>query len=130
MGTVTESALAGYDDFNAQDFESLLGRMTEDFAWHEAPEIPGPKSVCTRAEFAKYLRGFDQLGDEFRFDVRETAEAGDKLYARVILRGRGKASAHALVLEIHHVWQLRDGLFSSMQAYLDEAEARAAAGLE
>jgi len=130
MGTVTESALAGYEDFNAQQFESLLSRMTEDFAWHEAPEIPGPKSARTRAEFARYLRGFDQLWDEFHFDVRETVETEDTLYARVLLRGRGRASAHPLELEIHHVWQMRDGLFASMQAYMDGAEARAAAGLE
>jgi ketosteroid isomerase-like protein len=31
--------------------------------------------------------------------------------------------------EIHHVWSLRDGLFARMDAYLDEDEAREAAGL-
>ncbi len=130
MGVATDNALAGYEDFNAQDFDSLLARMTEDFSWHEAPEIPGPKAAGTRAEFARYLRGFDQLWDEFSFDVRETVENSDLLYTRVILRGRGRASAHALELEIHHVWHLRDGLFSSMQAYMDGGEARAAAGLD
>ena len=131
MGTATQSALDGYEDFNAQEFESMLSRMTEDFSWHEAPEIPGLKSVTTRAEFARYVRGFDQLWDEFHFDVLETAEAaGDILYARVLLKGRGRASAHPLELEIHHVWQLRDGLFASMHAFMDGDEARAVAGIE
>jgi ketosteroid isomerase-like protein len=130
MGTATESALAGYEDFNARNFESLLARMTEDFSWHEAPEIPGPKAVRTRAEFARYLRGFEQLWDEFHFEVRETEESDDTLYARVLLQGRGRASAHAIDLEIHHVWHLRDGLFASMQAYMDGDEARSAAGLD
>ncbi|MGI9020603.1 MAG: nuclear transport factor 2 family protein [Solirubrobacterales bacterium] len=126
---MTDKALAGYADFNSQDFDSLLARMTEDFSWHEAPEIPGPKASNTRAEFARYVRGFDQLWEEFHFEVSETAEGPEALYARVVLRGRGKASAHELELEIHHVWRLRDGLFASMTAYLDRDEARAAAGL-
>ena len=128
-GTATESARAGYADFNSQDFTRLLARMTEDFEWHEAPEIPGRKSCRGREEFARYLRGFDQLWEVFSFDPRELIEAGDLLYAHVILRGRGKASAHDMELDIHHVWRLREGLFASMNAYLDEAEARAAAGL-
>lgn len=131
MGTVADNARAGYDDFNRRDFDALLARMTEDFSWHEAPEIPGPKSVRSRAQFARYLRGFEQLWDEFRFELLETTEAeGGDLYARVILHGRGKASATDLELKIHHVWHLRDGLFASMRAYLDEGEAREAAGLE
>jgi ketosteroid isomerase-like protein len=129
MGTATDSALAGYEDFNSQSFDALLRRLTDDFSWHEAPEIPGPKAVDSRAEFARYLRGFDQLWDEFRFDVREIREAGDTLYVRVLLRGRGRASAHDLELEIHHVWQVRDGLFAGMRAYMDRGEALAAAGL-
>lgn len=131
MGTVADNARAGYDDFNQRDFEALLARMTEDFSWHEAPEIPGPQSVRSRAEFARYLRSFEQLWDEFRFELLETTEAeGGDLYARVTLHGRGKASANDIELEIHHVWHVRDGLFASMRAYLDEGEAREAAGLE
>jgi ketosteroid isomerase-like protein len=129
VGTVTENALAGYDDFNSHDFESLLARITDDFSWQEAPEVPGPQSVRSRAEFARYLRSFDQLWERFRFEVLETAETDDTLYARVILHGRGKASATDIELEIHHVWHLRGGKFASMKAYLDEGEARAEAGV-
>ena len=128
-GNVTENARAGYEDFNARDFESLLARMTEDFTWVEAPEVPGPQSVTNRAEFAHYLRTFDELWDRFRFEVVETAETGDTLYARVILHGRGKRSGADVALQIHHVWRLRDDRFASMRAYLDEGEARAAAGV-
>ena len=130
MATVTDNARAGYDDFNSHDFESLLGRMTEDFTWEEAPEVPGsPQSVRSRAEFAHYLRSFDEFWERFRFEVMETAETDDTLYARVVLHGRGKRSGADVALEIHQVWGLRDGRFASMRAYLDEDEARAAAGI-
>ena len=129
MGTVTENARAGYEDFNSHDFESLLARMTEDFTWEEAPEVPGPQSVTSREGFAHYLRSFDEFWERFRFEVVETAETEDTLYARIILHGRGKRSGADVELEIHHVWRLRDSRFASMRAYLDEGEARAAAGV-
>jgi len=129
-GSATEAARAGYGEFNRREHEALLARMTPDFEWHEAAEIPGRKSCVNRDEFARYLRGFDRLWEEFAFDPRELIESGDTVYARVGLRGRGKASAHDMELEIHHVWVLRDGYFASMNAYLDEGEARAAAGLD
>lgn len=130
MGQIADKAKAGYADFNRQDFDSLLARMAPDFQWHEAPEIPGRKACRDREEFARYMRGFDKLWDEFSFEPQELVEAdADTLYARVLLRGRGKASAHDMELEIHHVWRLRDGLFASMNAYLEEDEARAEAGV-
>jgi len=130
MGAVTESALAGYEAFNRREFDALLARLTEDFFWHEAPEVPGPKGATSRDEFARYLGGFDQLWEEFRFEVEETTEGEDTLHARVRLHGRGKASAQPLELVIHHVWRVREGLFAGMRAYLDGDEARAAAGLQ
>jgi ketosteroid isomerase-like protein len=130
MGIAIDNATAGYQNFNREEFDELLARMTEDFAWHEAPEIPGRKSCANREEFARYMRGFDQLWEEFGFEPLELIESpDDALYVRVRLHGRGKASANDMELEIHHVWRLRDGLFASMHAYLDEGEARAAAGL-
>lgn len=129
MGTVADNARAGYEEFNRRDFDALLARMTEDFSWHEAPEVPGPPSVSSSAEFAHYLRSFDAFWERFRFEVTELEEADDSLYARVVLRGRGKRSGADVALEIHHVWGLRGGRFASMRAYLDEGEARAAAGV-
>ena len=131
MATVADNARAGYAEFNRRDFEAMLARMTEDFSWHEAPEVPGsPQSVRSREEFAHYIRSFGELWERFNFEVVETAETDDTLYARLILHGRGKRSGADVAQEIHHVWRLRDGLFASMQAYMDENEAREAAGLE
>jgi ketosteroid isomerase-like protein len=131
MGTVADNARAGYDEFNRRDFEALLARMTEDFTWQEAPEVPGsPQSVGSRADFAHYLRTLGEFWERFSFEVLETAETEDTLYARVILHGRGKRSGADVALQIHHVWRLRDGLFANMQAYMDGDDAREAAGLE
>lgn len=128
---VVESARRGYDEFNAGDVEALGRRLAPHFEWHEAGEIAGPKSYASRDDFLRFVRGFDLLWEEFRFepvDLVASAE-GAVLYARVRARGRGKASAEEVDFIIHHVWRLSDGVFVRMDAYLDEAEARSAAGI-
>jgi ketosteroid isomerase-like protein len=135
MGDLIEATRVGYGEFNDRDFEALHARLTPDFVWNEASEIPGPKSSVTRDEFVRFMRGFDRLWDEFRFDpltLTEGAHDGDGdqiVYAKVRAHGRGKASSETVEFEIHHVWRLRQGLFARMDAYLDEGEALEAAGL-
>jgi ketosteroid isomerase-like protein len=130
-----ETTQVGYSEFNARDFDALFARLTPDFVWNEASEIPGPKSSVSRDEFVRFMRGFDRLWDEFGFDpvtlsVGKLDGDGDEIvYAKVRAHGRGKASSERVEFEIHHVWRLRDGLFARMDAYLDEADALEAAGL-
>jgi ketosteroid isomerase-like protein len=135
LGESIEKTRVGYGEFNARDFDALFARLTPDFVWNEAAEIPGPKSSVTRDEFVRFMRGFDRLWDEFEFDPVELTEGevddgGEEIvYAKVRAHGRGKASDEAVEFEIHHVWRLRDGLFARMDAYLEEGEALEAAGL-
>ena len=129
MTDPVESARQGYEEFNAGEFDAMAARMAPEFEWHEAREVAGPKSYESREDFLRFVRSFELLWDEFRFEPLEMV-AGDgdgALYAKVRARGRGKASAEAVEFVIHHVWRVRVGLFVRMDAYLDEDEARAAA---
>jgi ketosteroid isomerase-like protein len=131
MGDPVESARRGYEEFNAGNVDALGARLVPGFEWHEAREIAGPKSYTSREDFLRFVRGFELLWEEFRFEPLEllATDDGDVLYAKVRARGRGKASAEEVEFVIHHVWRLRDGLFARMDAYLDEDDARAAAGV-
>jgi ketosteroid isomerase-like protein len=135
MGGLIETTQVGYGEFNARDFDALVARLTPDFVWNEAAEIPGPKSSVTRDEFVRFMRGFDRLWDEFRFEPvtlskgRPDGDGDEVVYAKVRACGRGKASEEVVEFDIHHVWRLRDGLFARMDAYLEEGEALEAAGL-
>jgi hypothetical protein len=113
MGGSIEKTRVGYGEFNARDFDALVARLTPDFVWNEASEIPGPKSSVSRDEFVRFMRSFDLLWDEFGFEPLELSEG----------------TAEAVEFEIHHVWRLREGLFARMDAYLEEGEALEAAGL-
>lgn len=126
-----ESLQQGYGEFNAGDFDAMAARMAPEFEWHEAREVAGPKAYTSRDDFLRFVRGFELLWDEFRFEPLElvAADEGTVLFARVRARARGKASAEDVEFVIHHVWRLRDGVFVRMDAYMNEAEARAAAGI-
>jgi hypothetical protein len=53
MGGLIDTTQVGYGEFNARDFDALVARLTPDFVWNEAAEIPGPKSSVTRDEFVR-----------------------------------------------------------------------------
>jgi ketosteroid isomerase-like protein len=129
MGGNLERTEEGYAAFNAGDVDTLVAMLTPDFEWHEAAEIPGPKSATSREEFVHFMRGFERLWEEFRFEPLELVESGDLVYARMRAVGRGRASEERIDFVIHHVWRIRDGQFARMDAYLDEDEAKAAAGV-
>lgn len=130
MGGMIERTKSGYAAFNAGDVDALVAMLTPDFEWHEAAEIPGPKAAANRDEFVRFMRGFDRLWEEFRFEPLEIVENGDLIYAHMRATGRGRASEERIDFVIHHVWQVRDGLFARMNAYLEQDEAKAAAGIE
>lgn len=126
-----EEVLAlGYDAFNRRDTDRLRELMVEDFRWNEAEEVPGRKVCRSADEFAAYIEGFERLWDEFSFELRELAPgAGGTILATVRARGKGRASAHAFELTIHHVWRFRQGRVARMDAFLDPRHAADAAGL-
>ncbi len=135
QGGAIDKTRDGYAEFNAGDVEALEARLVPDFQWNEAAEIPGRKSCASREEFVRYMRGFDLLWEEFGFHAVElipgVADGSEHevVYAKVMARGRGKASDETVEFLMHHVWQLRAGQFARMDAYMDEHEARRAAGL-
>lgn len=127
---LSEQTRAGYREFNAGDVDALVLRLAPGFQWNEAAEVAGPKNCANREEFVRFMRGFDLLWDEFNFEpLALETPSDDLIYARLRASGRGKASEEAVEFIIHHVWHLEGGLYTRMDAYLDEYEAREAAGL-
>lgn len=127
-GGLVEELSAGYEEFNARSFDLLARRLTPKFEWHEAAEVAGPKVCRSREEFIRFMQGFDLLWAEFVFEPLELELAArDVILAKVRAVGRGRASDEPVNFVIHHVWRHTGEGFDRMDAYLDEAEARAAA---
>src|SRR5690348_4861987 len=97
--------------------------------WHNAPELPG----------AGVHRGLDAVRADLaaqgeawrsrRTTPSEIIPAGDKVVVFVEGRNTGKASGGHVHFANVHIWTLRDGLVTRIQAFLDRRAALLAAGL-
>jgi ketosteroid isomerase-like protein len=77
-------------------------------------------------EFVRRLR---ETWDDYRLDVEELIDAGDRVLAVVVRHGRGRVSGAEVSDRIFHVWTFRDGAVVALDSLRDRAEALALAGL-
>jgi hypothetical protein len=76
--------------------------------------------------FGKWLREWD----DYRFEVEDIIDAGDRVVAIVRDEGRGKSSGIKLERRHAEVWTVHDGKVMRIEPYDDKAKALAAVGLE
>jgi len=79
------------------------------------------------------VRGFmeDILADSAAYEVvpEEVLEAGEKLVAMVVVRGKGALSGAAVEVPVAHVLTFRGGKLLRLEYYGDREEALRAVGL-
>ena len=124
-----EIVRSGYQAWNRGDLDHI-GRVTDEaFEWREASEVPGAGTRRGRAEFDRYLRSFEHFWREFEFEPIEIRDAGDRVLAEVIERGRSASSDIEVSQHFIHVWTLREGKVVRLEGFYDKAAALEAAGL-
>jgi ketosteroid isomerase-like protein len=116
---------ASIEAFNRGDFE-------------EATKRAHPEIVLTRVGGFEPLRGREAVIEWMKPDVLEDQKMellevipnGDCIFARVQTSARGAASGIEADALIFAAWTFEDQLATKIELYFDEADARAAAGLE
>src|SRR5262245_5498987 len=120
----------GYEAFNRGDLRGMVEDFAPSFEYIPTGAIPGDPDVYPAPEG---LTGFvGPLREEFddpRAEVHELIEAGDRVLAGVIARGRGKQSGAEASWRLWHLWTLRDGKIVRGQGFTSHNEALEAAGL-
>jgi uncharacterized protein len=119
----------GYEAWNRGDLDHIRGVTDDAFEWREASEVPGAGTRRGRAEFDRYLRSFRRFWRQFEFEPVEIRDAGDRVLAVVIERGRSARSDVEVNQLFVHVWTLRDGKVVRLEGFYDEEAALRAAGL-
>jgi ketosteroid isomerase-like protein len=119
-----------YAAFNEGDYEAATAMLHEEAELHQAPEVPDADSYYGREEFlrgmVRWLAGFEP---GFQYEPVEMRAVGDRVFSRLILRGRGRDSGIEIEREGFNVWEVRDGKPSRCFAHFDELPARRRAGL-
>jgi ketosteroid isomerase-like protein len=77
-----------------------------------------------------FLEEWTEPFDDWRIEVEEILDAGEKVVALCRQQARSKTSGVPVDMRLGMVFTLRDGLQTRMEMYADAAEALEAAGLE
>jgi anthranilate synthase/aminodeoxychorismate synthase-like glutamine amidotransferase len=125
-----EVVRAYVDACNAGDPEAVFACLHPDFVMAESDTLPGAITTSSWEEVQRYIRGFGKHWSEVSWEPITMQACGDKVWLSARLRMRGRKSG----IEVDRVWQyvltVRDGKLVRQDGYDDEAEARAAAGLD
>ena len=76
-----------------------------------------------------FQRRLRETWENYRLDVEELIDAGDRVLAVVVRHGRGRVSGAEVSDRIFHVWTFRDGMVVAFDSLRDKAEALALVGL-
>jgi hypothetical protein len=112
-----------------EGFAELGSLVTDDFDSQLSPEL-GERVLSGVQGLEMFVEAVEQDFSEFRYEAEEVEEIGDD---RVLVLGqivaRARATGMPLSGEFGHLWTVRDGLASHVEAHRDRGEARSAAGL-
>jgi ketosteroid isomerase-like protein len=116
-----------FDALNRRGIEAFE-LVHEDAVYVEDPKWPGSDVYRGRDAVAKCWAGYDDLlGGEIRLEVTETDDVGDHVVAVVKVTGRSREAGIPFDQTWGYVCRTEGGRLSYFRAYLDPAEAAAAA---
>jgi hypothetical protein len=117
------------DMYRRRTLEEFGEALHPEAEFHQASVIPDADDYYGREEF---LRGIQRWLDEwetFRYIPEDLIDLGERVFMRVRLTGRAKASGIELEQQIFHLWVFRDGMPWRCDVFFDEEQALEEAGL-
>jgi uncharacterized protein len=116
-----------YDALNRGDVEGALAPLAEDAEWHESSALPESDVYRGRDTIHEFLQGFLESWEEFAQEVEDVVPSGERLVVLLHMRGRGRESGVEVDASYAHVWTIRDGRATRVDAYYDRERALEAA---
>jgi ketosteroid isomerase-like protein len=98
--------------------------------YHPRADEPDPSPHIGREAFERLALGFLESFSKLEFGVEELIDAGDRVIASTVMRGRGSVSGAAVTDAYVFVYKLRGGVVVEGWEYRTRQEALKAVGLE
>ena len=119
----------GYELWNAGDLEAVSRMWSDDFEWHNDPAWPGQQVYYGRETVVRFLIAeVVNVIDLGEIEVDRIEVVGDEFVICMIARTRGQESELDIgKVPIFHVAKVRGREVVRVRAFLDEAQAMAAA---
>ena len=126
---VLDMVRRGYELWNAGDVEAVSRMWSDDFEWHNDPSWPGQQVYYGRDTVVRFLKDeVVNVIDLGEIEVDRIEVFGDELVICMIARTRGQESELDIgKVPIFHVAKVRGREIVRVRAFLDEAQAMAAA---
>jgi ketosteroid isomerase-like protein len=105
-----ERVVAGYDAFNRGDLDALTQGMSPDFELRMPPIVPDPDTYRGPDGMRRLRETWEAGFDDFRIEIEEVVDAGDKVLVMAAVCGTGRDSgAKVRSPSFPHIWTFRDG---------------------
>jgi ketosteroid isomerase-like protein len=127
--TNEERVFAAYWALERGDMDAAQRLLAPDVELRDRAESPDPKVYRGREGFAASVSESLESFEELHFLPEQAFEHGDHVVVVLTMSGRGRASGVPVEERIAHLWAVRDGIATRLQAYTDPADALEAAGL-
>jgi ketosteroid isomerase-like protein len=123
-----ESFKRGVDAFNRRDIAAFLAESHPDSVVYAsmAAMLRGEETeLHGHDEYREFFKELQETFSEFRIEISEVREAGDRLAATGTIYARGRESGAEVESPIGYVIEFRDGKAARVDDYFDPAEALA-----
>jgi ketosteroid isomerase-like protein len=114
--------------FNRSGSAAALDTADRAIVMHTAPEWPGEKLHKGRESCIALLDDFMEPFDEYRWDVDQVRELGDRVLT--LVHHSGRAGGSWIKQEFAAIWRIEDGRLAELWFYFTWDDALAAAGVE
>jgi ketosteroid isomerase-like protein len=116
--------------YSKRSLAEVAESLHPDAEMHQAHEVPDADDYYGREEFVRGTRRWLEGWEEFQYALEEATDLGERVFMRVRLSGRAKASGIKLDHNVFHLWTFRDGMPWRCDVFIDERRALEAAGLQ
>jgi uncharacterized protein len=117
---------SSYDALNRRDIDGTVAALHGDATWAEHSELPEAGSYRGVDAIRTFLEQFLESWERFHQEIEEEIVRGHRALLFIHLEARGKGSGIEVNSRYAHLWQLRDGRGTRVDAYYDREQALAA----
>jgi ketosteroid isomerase-like protein len=123
-----EIAVKQFEGTNARDFGGVMDTWADDVTlivhWLAGQ---GSDTATGKAAVGEWFGDwFRQFGRDYRFDIEETHDSGERVFVLVTHHGRGRHSGVTVEQRVAHVYTLRVGKVTRIEVWAEEGAREAA----
>ena len=126
-----EIVVGTFENVNVRDFKAVMAAYADDVVLAAHGDLVGLGTESAAGKeavgewFGDWFRTFER---DYRFEVHEARDWGDRVFIDATHHGRGRASGAPMKGRGGWVSTVRDGLIARIDAYADPGSALADAG--